>query len=74
MTSREALALSGLNLQTIRISKRFSIEALAVLSGVDASIIEAMESGYFDFKVNTMMELANTLNVHITEILVDPTA
>jgi predicted transcriptional regulator len=74
MNSKEALQLSGRNLQSIRNTKGFSIQALAVLSQVDEEIITAMENGDFDFPVNVVFELAATLNVDIREILVDMTA
>ncbi len=74
MTAKEALRLSGENLQTIRKHKGFSIEALSVLSGVDAQHINEMEAGNFDFYISSVYEIAAALNVDFREILVDPTA
>jgi cytoskeletal protein RodZ len=74
MNAKEALRMSGQNLETIRTSKGLSIETLAVLSQVDADIIRAMEDGNFDFRVSLVFELAATLNVDFRQILVDPTA
>ena len=74
MTAKEALHQSGRNLQIVRNAKGFSIETLAVLSGVDEQIITSMEAGDFDFPPALVFELADTLNVDFREILVDPTA
>lgn len=74
MTAKEALRRSGENLQRLRNQKSFSIEALAVLSGVDAETIVEMESGNFDFYISSVYELAAALNVDFRQILVDPTA
>jgi len=74
MTAKEALRLSGENLQLLRNQKGFSIEALAVLSGVAAETIAAMEAGNFDFQISSVYELAAALNVDFRQILVDPTA
>lgn len=74
MTVNEALLRSGKNLKLIRHQKNFSIEALAVLSGVEAEIITAMEAGNFDFQISSVYELAAALNVDFRQILVDPTA
>ena len=72
MTAKEALRRSGENLKTIREEKGYSIEALAMLSGVDTSIIYAMEAGDFDYLISTAYDLAATLNVDFRQILVDP--
>jgi len=66
------LCRSGENLKTIPEGKGYSIEALAVLSGVDASIIRAMETGDFDYRISIVYDLAATLNVDFRQILVDP--
>ena len=73
MTSEEALLQSGRNLSRIRIVKQFSLEALAVLSGVDAALIKAIEGGDFDVLPEVVYELAAALNVDFREILVDMT-
>lgn len=52
MTAREALRRSGENLKAIREHKNYSVEALAVLSGVSAETIVEMESGNFDFYIS----------------------
>ena len=74
MKAIDALRQSGKNLQAVRISKGFSVEALAVLSQVDEDAIRAMEAGNFDFPPNMVYELAAALNVDIRQILIDPTA
>jgi transcriptional regulator with XRE-family HTH domain len=74
MKAKDALRLSGQNLHTIRNAKGFSIETLAVLSLVDEAVISEMEAGNFDFPMDTIYELAATLNVDIREIMVDPMA
>ncbi len=74
MTAKEALYQSGRNLQIARNAKGFSRQTLAVLSGVDEQIITSMETGDFDFPPQLVFELADTLNVDIREILVDPMA
>jgi DNA-binding XRE family transcriptional regulator len=74
MKAAEALRLSGQNHRTLRIAKGFSVETMAVLSGVDESIIIALEDGDFDFPVNLIYDLAATLNVDFRQITVDPTA
>ena len=74
MKSIEALRQSGRNLQSIRTSKGFSTQSLAVLSQVDEEIITAIEDGDFDFPVSIIFDLAATLNVDFRQILVDPTA
>jgi transcriptional regulator with XRE-family HTH domain len=72
MNIKEALCRSGRNLQQLRKDKGFSIEALAVLSGVEPEAIIAIESGHFDFPMSTILNLAATLNVDFRQILVDP--
>jgi transcriptional regulator with XRE-family HTH domain len=74
MTAKEALVQSARNHKRIRESKGYAIAALAVLSGVDAATIEALEAGDFDFPYTVMYELAAALNVDFQDILVDPTA
>jgi len=68
---REAFLESGRNLRRTRVEKNISVAALAVLSGVDDEIIEAMEEGNFDFSMDILFELAAALNVDFREILVD---
>jgi ribosome-binding protein aMBF1 (putative translation factor) len=72
MTAKEALNQSGRNLQNARNTKGFSKQTLAVLSGIDEQIITSMEAGNFDFPPQLVFELADTLNVNIRQILVDP--
>jgi len=72
MTAKDALRRSGESLKTIREEKGYSIEALAVLSGVDEESIRAMETGDFNYYINTVYDLAATLNVDFRQILVDP--
>lgn len=55
----------------IREGKGYSIEALAVLSGADASIIRAIETGDFDYCISTVYDLAAAPNVDLRQILVD---
>lgn len=74
MNTKDALRLSGRNLQTIRDAKGFSIPTLSVLSQVDEATIITMEAGYFDFPIEVVFELAAALNVDFREILVDPTS
>jgi transcriptional regulator with XRE-family HTH domain len=74
MNAKEALRLSGKNHHTIRTAKGYTVQALAVLSGVDEAIITAIEGGNFDFPISTIYELAAALNVDFRQILVDPTA
>ena len=74
MTGKEALCRSGENLKTIRERKGYSIEALAVLSGVDEETIRAMETGDFNYYITTVYDLAATLNVDFRQILIDPMA
>ncbi|HZY35273.1 MAG TPA: hypothetical protein VFE53_01415 [Mucilaginibacter sp.] len=74
MKAIDALRQSGRNLQTIRTSKGFSIQTLAVLSHVDEEIITAIEDGNFDFPVSIIFDLAATLNVDFRQMLIDPTA
>jgi transcriptional regulator with XRE-family HTH domain len=74
MTAKEALLRSGRNLRQIRMDKNFSLEALSILSGVGAAVIEAMEAGDFDIPPRMVYELAAALNVDFREILVDLTA
>ena len=52
MTAKEALRRSGENLKVIREHKNYSVEALAVLSGVNPEMIIAMEAGNFDFQIS----------------------
>jgi transcriptional regulator with XRE-family HTH domain len=70
---REAFLESGRNLRQIRVEKNISVAALAVLSGVDHEIIEAMEEGHFDFSMDILFDLAAALNVDFREILLDRT-
>ncbi len=72
--AKEALRRSGENLRAIRLQKGYSVETLAVLSGVDAEIIAAMEDGNFDYYISTVYALAATLNVDFRQILIDPAA
>lgn len=72
MTTREALLQSGQNLKQIRNAKGFTIDTLAVLSGVDVAMINACESGDFDFPLSVIFELAAALNIDFRQILVDP--
>ena len=72
--TKTAFRQSGEHLRQIRAAKGFSIDTLAVLSGIDAEIITAMEAGNFDFYFSTLFELAETLNVNFLSILVDPAA
>jgi transcriptional regulator with XRE-family HTH domain len=58
------------NHRQLRIDKGFSVEALAVLSGVDEEVISGFEAGNFDFPVRFLFELAETLNVEMSEIFV----
>lgn len=74
MTAKEALLQSGRNLRQIRMDKNFSLEALSILSGVEAAVIGAMEAGDFEVPPGIIYELAAELNVDFREILVDPTA
>jgi transcriptional regulator with XRE-family HTH domain len=75
MTAKEALKISGRNLQNIRKAKGFSIPALAILSQVDQAVIKGIEAGNFDDVMpDDVFELAAALNVDLREILVDPTA
>lgn len=60
------------NLQQIRQEKCMSIEALAVLSGIDAGEICEIENGTTDFYISTLLQLAEVLNVDFRCILIDP--
>jgi transcriptional regulator with XRE-family HTH domain len=71
MTPQEALAQTGLNLKQIRIDKGGSIEALAVLSQLDADLIAGIECGNVDYFVNDIFALAVALNVDFQRIMVD---
>jgi transcriptional regulator with XRE-family HTH domain len=73
INAKQALRRSGENLRLIRTQKGYSIEALSVLSGIDAALIEQMEAGNFDFYISTVFNLADTLNVDFRQILVDAT-
>ena len=74
MKAKDALRLSGQNLNTIRNAKGFSLETLSALAQVDAAVIDEMEAGNFDFPMDAIYELSAALNVDIREIMVDPTA
>jgi transcriptional regulator with XRE-family HTH domain len=74
MKAAEALRRSGENRRAIRTAKGYSVEALAVLSGVDEATIFAIEEGDFDFPVSVIFELAAALNVDFRQILIDPMA
>lgn len=71
MTPQEALAQTGLNLKQIRNDKGWSVEALAVLSQVDADLIVGIECGNVDYFVNDIFALAAALNVDFRRIMVD---
>jgi transcriptional regulator with XRE-family HTH domain len=71
MTPQEALAQTGLNLKQIRIDKGGSIEALAVLSQLDADLIAGIECGNVDYFVNDIFALSAALNVDFRRIMVD---
>lgn len=72
MTAKEALRQSGENLKLIREQKGYSIEALAILSGINEQTICNMESGDFNYYISTAVQLAATLKVDFRQILVAP--
>jgi transcriptional regulator with XRE-family HTH domain len=71
MTPEEALAQTGSNLRQIRTAKMWYIEALAVLSQLDAELIEGIECGNVDYFVSDIFALAAALNVDFRRIMVD---
>lgn len=71
MTPQEALAQTGRNLRQIRTDKGWSVEALAVLSQLDAELIAGIECGNVDYFVNDIFALATALNVDFRRIMVD---
>jgi transcriptional regulator with XRE-family HTH domain len=64
---------TGRNLVQIRTQKGWSVEALAILSGVDEETIRTIESGSGDFYLSSVYQIAAQLNVDFRHILVDPT-
>ena len=71
MTPKEALAQTGRNLKQIRTDKGWSVEALAVLSRLDAELIEGIECGNMNYYIADIFTLAATLNVDFRRIMVD---
>jgi transcriptional regulator with XRE-family HTH domain len=71
MTPLKALAQTGRNLKQIRTDKGWSIEALAILSQLDADLIAGIECGNVDYFVNDIFALAAALNVDFRRIMVD---
>jgi len=71
MTVDEALLQTGINLRNIRIEKGWSVEALAVLSGVSAELICGIEAGKVNYWVSDIFSIAATLNVDFRRIMVD---
>ena len=72
MPIRKVYRKCAANLQQIRDERRFSIEALATLSGVDETEIRQIESGVSDSYVESLFKLAETLNVDVCCLLIDP--
>ena len=71
MTPLETLAQTGLNLRQIRTDKGWSVEALAVLSQLDADLIAGIERGNVDYFVNDIFALAAALNIDFRRIMAD---
>jgi transcriptional regulator with XRE-family HTH domain len=74
MNTTEIFLRCADNHRQLRIRKGFSLEALAILSGVDEDVISGFEAGNFDFPVRFLFELADTLNVEMSEIFVGASA
>lgn len=71
MPIRKVYRKCAANLQQIRGERRLSVEALAVLSGVDENEIRQIESGVADSYIESLMKLAETLNVDLRCLLID---
>ena len=71
MYARQALIETGKNLQEVRVEKGLSVATLAILSGVAEEIIMDMEQGRFDFPMEIVFDLAETMNVDFRRVLVD---
>lgn len=71
MTPEEALTQTGRNLKQIRTDKGWSVEALAVLSRLDAELIEGIECGNVDYYIRDIFSLAAALNVDFRRVMVD---
>ncbi|WP_107828603.1 helix-turn-helix transcriptional regulator [Mucilaginibacter yixingensis] len=72
MPIRKVYRKCAANLRRIRDERQFSIEALAVLSGVEESEIRSIESGVSDSYIESLIKLAETLNVDVCCLLIDP--
>lgn len=69
----EARIQYGRNLIHVRKERQFSVEALSILSGISQWDIIAIENGTSNINVQEIMKLAETLNVDLESILVEPT-
>lgn len=52
----------GLQLKNIRNNRELEIENLAVLSGIHADTISAIEAGELDVQISTLAKLSDVLN------------
>lgn len=52
----------GLQLKNIRMNRKMEIEKLAVLSGIQAGTISAIEAGELDVNISTLSKLSDVLN------------
>lgn len=59
------------NLWQVRQDKGYSVEALAILSGVCEAKIRMIEDGLEDFDLSVLMRLACELNVDFRCLLLD---
>lgn len=71
MSPQDALAQTGRNLRQIRTDKGWSVEALAVLSQLDADLVAGIECGNVDYYIRDIFALAAALNVDFRRIMVD---
>ena len=64
----EAHKKIGENIKKIRIKQGLSREELAFRIGVSGSYIGMIERAEYDFKVSKLINIANSLNVKISEL------
>lgn len=67
----EVRSRCGYNLWQLRQERGYSVEALAILSGVSECEIRVIEEGCEDFDVVILLALARELNVDFRCILID---
>ncbi|MEW9050628.1 MAG: helix-turn-helix transcriptional regulator [Neobacillus sp.] len=52
----------GLQLQKIRTNRELEIENLALLTGINADTLSAIEEGKLDVQISTLAKLSDVLN------------